>query len=44
MGKTPLADAFARIGERWVEAFGGKELRLDGQEGLVKFKKSLAGQ
>ena len=44
MCKTPLVDAFARVDERWVEAFGGKELRLKGQEGLKKFKKALAGE
>lgn len=44
MYKTPLAKAFEKVDERWVEAFGGKELRLSGPEGVERFKKSLAGK
>jgi hypothetical protein len=43
MHKTPLKQAFEKVDERWMEAFGGKELRLSGQEGLEKFRKCLAG-
>jgi hypothetical protein len=43
MYKISLAQAFEKVDERWVEAFGGKELRLSGQEGLDKFRKCLAG-
>jgi hypothetical protein len=32
-----------RINERWLEAFGGNELRLTGQVGLLRFKMKLAG-
>ena len=44
MCKTPLADAFAKVDVRWVEAFGGKELRLSGLEGSKKFRRALAGE
>jgi hypothetical protein len=40
---TPLAEAFEKVDERWLEAFGGKELRLTGQGGVVQFRKTLAG-
>lgn len=40
---TSLPDAFAKVDERWLEAFGGKELRLTGEAGVVQFKKTLAG-
>lgn len=43
MYNTRLTQAFEKVDERWVEAFGGKELRLSGQEGVDKFKKCLAG-
>lgn len=44
MHKTPLKKAFGRVDDRWVEAFGGKELRLNGQDGVDQFKKCLAGK
>lgn len=44
MYDVPLLQAFDKIDQRWVEAFGGKELRLSGDEGVDKFKRSLAGE
>lgn len=44
MYNIPLAQAFDKVDQRWVEAFGGKELRLSGEEGVDTFKRSLAGE
>lgn len=44
MYQTPLAEAFDKVDQRWVEAFGGKELRLSGEEGVENFKRCLAGE
>ncbi|KAJ9097062.1 hypothetical protein QFC20_006258 [Naganishia adeliensis] len=42
MYDIPLREAFDKVDQRWVEAFGGRELRLSGEEGVDKFKRSLA--
>lgn len=44
MYDVPLREAFDKVDQRWVEAFGGRELRLSGEEGVDKFKRSLAGE
>lgn len=44
MYDIPLREAFDKVDQRWVEAFGGRELRLSGGEGVDKFKRSLAGE